>query len=549
MQEEYLELKKYILSSCIHFSIDTLTGYKYLPNDSSYLFDLRELLLHPYYGKLAAKLVWNKIRKYEIRLLFGQGVGSIPLMTLIQQVAKELDNVDLDILVCREARKKTNRQRLVEGIRPTAVPRAMFIDDLTNTGSTYRKCIKALKEENINLRIMGAAGILDFWAFQGTRQLAVQNSAIEYLFRRHDLGLTRTSPNVPVLGAKKYSVLTSNTYPRMDLKSPAAIDNRIAYWATDTQSVYAMNIDTGEVLWSFDAPDQEDWQDKGIINKLLIDSTGVYFNTYNGIAFKLNKLTGETIWAVKVARWLHSSSTPSEDGTKIFLSTESRNETDSSPSGDFVCLNSSTGEELWRLETQELAPCTPHVVSSTSKVIVGNNLNELYCLNADNGNILWKINLAGPVKGKVNNVENVCCATTENGYIYFINIITGTVLSENLNSKGFRHVFVTVVNNTFIVSDIDGYVKAFSKEGTLIWINKLRGKLFWYPAVKDNTLYFATRSGYVFAIDASDGSKKAFSYIDESDTTTLIGAPPAVDSDAIVFHTTNKGLLVYELSY
>jgi orotate phosphoribosyltransferase len=330
MEQEYLELKEYIISKCLHFSIEVEGKSKNLGNDASYLFDLRELVLHPYYGKLAAKLIWDKIRKYEIRLLFGQGVGSIPLITLVQQAAKEIDNIDVEILICREARKKTNRQRLVEGIRPTTVPRAMFIDDLTNTGNTYRKSIKALQEENINLRIMGAAGILDFWSIQGTRQLAVQNNAIEYLFKRHDLGLSRVTPDKPLLGVKKYNVLTSNTYLEMDLKSPAVIDNNIVYWATDTQNVYAMNTDTGEILWQFTSPDQEDWQRKGIINKLLIDDTGVYFNTYNGIAFKLEKTTGNVLWAVKAGRWLHSSSTISQDGTKIFLSTESRNQTDTS---------------------------------------------------------------------------------------------------------------------------------------------------------------------------------------------------------------------------
>jgi outer membrane protein assembly factor BamB len=188
-------------------------------------------------------------------------------------------------------------------------------------------------------------------------------------------------------------------------------------------------------------------------------------------------------------------------------------------------------------------------VQDSSKIIVGNNLNELYCLNSDTGEVLWKIKLKGAVKGKVNNIDNICCATTENGYIYFINILNGTILLENLNAKGFRHVFVTVLNSMFIVGDIDGFVKAFSKEGMLIWINKLRGKLFWYPAVENNNLYIITKSGNAYALDAATGKKKAFSLLQENNAAVLVGAPPAVHNGLIIFNTTNKGLLVYELSY
>jgi outer membrane protein assembly factor BamB/orotate phosphoribosyltransferase len=549
MLEHYLqELKKYILKKCIFFSLEQ-PDFTFKPLKSgTFLFDLRELTLHPKYGKLAAILLWNKIKSHNIECLFGSGVGSIPLMTLIQQVAFEDSGIELNILICREERKQKNRERIVEGIRQSGKPRSFFIDDLINTGSTYRKCLNALKQDNIKLDIVGIAGILDFWTFSGSRALECQNIHCHSLFRRHDLGLTRTEPTKQLVGKQLHEILSSNESSQIDLKSPAVWDESRVYWATDEHIVYCYDTQFSNLLWSYQAPLTEDSVGKGIVNKIAIDDQAIYFNTYNGFACKLNKITGEVIWMVKPGRWLHSSSTLSDDKTKVYLSTESKNYTNDSPEGDFVCLNAFTGKEIWRVVSNELAPCTPYY--HESKIYVGNNLNELYCLESNTGEILWKQNLNGPVKGRVNISDDVLCATSENGYVHLLNKNTGDIIKFELFAKSIRHNFTEVVHGNFVILDGDGYIKVIDKNLEIVWITRTRGKLFWYPAITKNTIIVSTRNGQIMELDSLTGEKIKSSWIDTPGFSIVLESPASINQDGtmIAVHSTNRGLLIYELS-
>lgn len=543
MQEE---LKSYILSNCLHFCIDNNNTYQRIKN-SIYLFDLRELVLHPIYGRMAAAMIWERIKPYAVRMLFGKGSGAIPLMSLIQQVAKEQDGVDVNILICRDARKTTNRKRWVEGIRPANAPRAMFIDDLTNTGTTYRDCVKAIDDEGIPLRIVGAAGIVDMWSFTGTRKLAVQNHKIEYLFKRHDLGLSRVTPSTPIMGNLVHQVRSINSYPAMDLKSPPVFDENRVYWATDNHQVYCMDTSSGEILWMFTSPEQEDWQPKGIVNKMLIDDTGIYFNTYNGLSFKLDKLTGETLWITRPSRWVHSSSTPSADGSKIYIATESRDFSDESPKGDVVCMDSATGRELWRFATDNLAPCTPYV--SGNRVYACNNANAVFCIDGNTGKLVWQQKMRGAAKGRMLVANGMVYATTESGFIYAFNATNGQLIAVKLIANGIRHNFLTEHQGLIYILDIDGLVKAYDYSLTLKWISRVRGALSWYPLIKNDTMYVSTRDGYCFALNALTGNKIGLAYVaNDAAEPTIINSALAVSDEHIAFHTTNKGLVVYELS-
>lgn len=547
MSDDLETLKTFIIQKCIHFSYDSPDGPKNLENQA-FLFDLRELTMDPVMGPLAAKLIWDRIKSFEPSCIYTQGVGGGPLLTNIQSIAKS-EGIDLSILICRDARKQSNRKRLVEGPRPSANARAIFIDDIVNSGDTYRKSIAALEEEGIVLRHLGAAGILSMWAYSGTRLLEATGKISEFLFRRHDLGITRAFPTDELLGNLKYQVFIENKSTAIDLKSPPAADGERVYWATDNQIVRCLNVDTGAVLWEFNAPLLEGMYSKGIVNKLLIDSTSIYFNTYSGTAYKLDKLTGEMQWGVLIGRWVHSSTTLSADGTKVYIGTEDRN-VNEEPYGNVVCLDATSGLEIWRTRFNDLVPCTPHLMGD--RIICGSNDNLLTCLNASTGNIWWSIQLNGSIKGKVNNIGNVIAATTENGYFYLIDATTGAINYEVIGAKAFRHNFVAVYNETFITLDVTGLVKAYSTAGTLLWINRIRGSLSWYPEIVGNMLIITSDLGYIFALDATTGEKLFYSYVMKGDGTgadkTLIQCPPGVGDNYIAFNTNNKGLIIYDFS-
>lgn len=547
MNEDYYKLKQFIISNCIHFSYDSTEGPQNL-QEQAFLFDLRELTMHPEMGPLAARLLWDRIKVHNISCLFTHGIGGVPLVTQIQALA-HAEGRDLYVLVCRETRKTSNRRRLVEGIRPPENSRAIFIDDLMNSGDTYRQALDAIQEEGITLRVMGAAGIITMWAYTGSRTLQAQGLVSEFLFRRQDLGITRVFPEIELLGSVKNIVYTGSVQNTANLKSPPVIDGDNVYFATDEQEVFCYSISNNSISWKFSAPVANANLTKGIINKIAFDASAVYFNTYSGTAYKVDKITGSQLWAVRPGKWLHSSPTISTDGSKVYLGTEDL-KPDGTQFGSFVCLDAQTGLEVWKYETEAYVPCTGHLLDN--RIIFGNNANKLYCLNAETGNLWWSIELKGAVKGKAANIDNKVCVTTENGYMYIVDSQTGTILYENICAKAFRHNFVVTYNNCFYVFDTDGLIKCYNTEGQLQWLNRVRGALNWYAELFNDTFYLATDSGYAFSVDPKSGEKLRYSYVLKDDGTgtnkTIIEAPPATNGQIIVFNTSNKGVVIYDLS-
>lgn len=541
-------LKDYIVKNCIHFSYDSDSGPKVLKNQA-YLFDLRELTMDPIMGQLAARLIWERIKKYEPGCLFTHGIGGAPLLTNIQIIAAS-EGKNLYTLICRDARKPSNRQRLVEGKRPDPNTRAIFIDDVVNSGDTYRQSLEALEVEGITLRVLGAAGILSMWAYSGTRLLEAQGKVSEFLFRRQDLGITRAFPTDELLGDLLTQVATYNESDLTDIKSPPVIDGNLLIWATDDQVVRCLNITTNELQWIIETPISGGIRSKGIVNKILVTDQHVFFNTYSGTAYKVEKTSGQIVWGVHIGKWVHASTTISNDMTKLFIGTEDINPEDESAYGNLVCLDSETGLLIWSTRFNEYVPCTAHVVND--RVLIGCNDNTISCLSQATGSTWWKQTLKGSVKGKVNNIGNIVCATTENGYIYFIDMYSGDIIKELVGSRGFRHNFVQVYSEKFIVVDIDGLIKCYDTTGTLTWINRVRGALSWYPTIKDDIMYVVTDSGFVFTLNAQTGEKLKYSYVMKDDGTginkTVVQCPPAVGDGVIAFNTNNKGLLLYDFS-
>ena len=544
---DYDIIKDYIFQNCIHFSVDSPAGKMPL-RDKSFIFDLRSLTMHPTFGPMVGKMIWDRIKKYNIGCIFTKGVGGASLLTNIQVAAKNED-IDLYTLIVRDSRKDTNRKTLIEGVIPPTSCKALFIDDLVNTGDTFNQCKDAFAETGINVRLVGAACVVTLSNPIGTRSWDAQGVINECLFRRENFGITRSGPPGQLSLNLIDQILTNNSTSSIDLRSPPIIHDSKIYWATDEQKVYCYNLENNEIVWSIETPvSEENQSSKGIVNLMSIDNAFIYFNTYSGTCYKLNKLTGEIIWSNKLSTWIHSSPTLSADGTKIYIGTENKDSEEIS-TGDIVALDKQTGFEIWRTTTNALVPCTP--LEMLDRIIVGNNDNKLFCLDAVNGSMRWTLDLNGPAKGRAANVGSQCCVTTENGWFYLINTDTGEIDYQDIKGSGFRNNFTTLYNNNYITIDQQGLIQKISTTGRVDWLITVRGKLSWFPSIVGNIAYLSTDNGTCYSINLDSGVKLKVGKIrlnNKDNEETILYSPPAANSDIIAFNTNNKGLLVYAIS-
>jgi orotate phosphoribosyltransferase len=171
--------------------------------NSVYQFDLRNFFLSANTEdiQVALEIIWGKIKPLNPELIFGAGIGGLPLLTFLKLYAYNKDNIDLKILFLRDQRKTYGTKKLIEGEHPDNVigKRSVFVDDLMNYSKTYKKTIQSLMEEDYKLNIVGAVSLVDFWKPNGSRSYNSQGFPMLTAFRRHDFGLTRDERNLPKL--------------------------------------------------------------------------------------------------------------------------------------------------------------------------------------------------------------------------------------------------------------------------------------------------------------------------------------------------------------
>lgn len=520
---EWEAVRKHLVNKAI-MPGDSIAGIKY-----PWFLETREALLDSGYLTLVAEMLWSKIKKYEPEVLFGRGFGATLLLISLQLQA-EKENYPIKILMGREKRKDHNRQKLIEGPRVLDNARTVYIDDALNWGDSLRFAIAALKEEKYKLNIVAHACVFDFWRWRGSRRQEILGMPIERLYTRHDLGLTRIDPLVPVCKDIKWRNLANNQWYQWHKCPPKIVGDKV-YFANDKHQIFVHDLSSGKILWKWQGPKPK--QEKGIVGELQIFEDKLYVSSYDGCLYCLNLHTGEKIWSIKLDWFLHSTPFINIEKREIYIATEGGL---SNKRGDIVGLDLDTAAVKWRVPTNHVVPASPYLFEN--QIICGSNDNWIYSVT--DGILNWKTNI-GTFKGRANSIDEVIIATADSGKIFGLDR-DGKILWKHSCGRMVRHQFLPVhkgLGLVYILNE-DGLVIAYDKHGNKIWMRQLRGTASWGLTLKDNELIAVTEAGYVAKLNPKTGEKIAVTKLG-----TRVHCPCDFNSEFIVFHTLSKGLMVY----
>lgn len=525
-----------MLDSLKHHLINhAITLGEYAPSKSSrIMYDFREALLTGGYLKFVGECFWNKIKKYNPTVIYGAGFGAANLL-LATQIAAEADGVLLKTLIVRDTRKERNRRRLVEGPRPEFKERAVFIDDLMNTGSAIKKSQKSLVEESIILDTVAIAILCDFWTFKGTRKLEVTGTPVERIFTRHDFGDTRTDPaNSPVTGVILWRNLSHNQWDLGYLNAAPTIHRDKVYFANDRHQVFAHDIETGDLLWEYQG--QHPSQEKGIGSKLIVVNGYLYFTSYDGNICKVDAVTGLIQWKKYLDMYLHSTPYIDTDRQQIYVATEGGIK---NRRGDIVCIDLNTATTKWIFPTNHVVPCSPNLINNM--VICGSNDRHLYSLDPDSGELIWALYNIGEVKGQASCLEDVIIVTVETGKIYGISF-DGKILWKRSCGRSSSHQFLQV-HQTYklvYVCNSDGMVAAYNSQGHQVWICRLRDNCYWNIRLFKDELIVITVNGDINLLDPATGHKLGYEKLNYK-----VNGPCDFNDTYIAINSAVKGFFVY----
>lgn len=279
--------------------------------------------------------------------------------------------------------------------------------------------------------------------------------------------------------------------------SPAVGSNIVAV-ADASGTVRAYNLSNGEPVWHFQTR-------QAVYSTPAIFKGRVVIASTDSSVYCLDEKNGTLRWQYKTAA--PPVSIPAPEKRRVYVGASD---------GKFRCLNLNTGKLIWEydgvLGYVEAKPCIYQ-----NLVIFGAWDEHLYALEKKSGQLLWKWSDGRP--GVLYSPAAVCPVATldkvfiaaPDRYLSCISAADGSTLWRSKEfkvretvgiSEDKRIVFARTMWDTVVAIDPS------ADELKPIWISNVE---YGYdidpsmPVEKDGTLFFGTKDGFVYALDAVTG--------------------------------------------
>ena len=267
-------------------------------------------------------------------------------------------------------------------------------------------------------------------------------------------------------GDKIWSFKTNNTIE----SSLAVADGKVVTGAEDGY-VYCLDTKNGKQLWkTFVDGNQPVTYGAAVMirsSPAIIDDT-VYIGSLDGNLYAINLADGTIMWKYQTGGWIKSSPTVF-DGA-VYVTSETPGD-----SSTIYKLDATSGVRIWKRNLpyeQQFIGCHDIVGTPTvadGKVFTSANLRTYYCLNAQDGNIIWTF---------TNDEANEIIVSSP---IY-------------LDGKLF-------IVDKFDITCVD------ASTGKKIWNTFTGDEYYVSPSYADGKIYIVTSERNLFIFDATTGAK------------------------------------------
>lgn len=254
-----------------------------------------------------------------------------------------------------------------------------------------------------------------------TLYTAVQQSSFTKIYVRNILNDKTSLISVPYTSASV---------------SPISVEGNDLYIGTGN-IINSYNLSNNILKWKFTADD-------AIVSKSVIGDNAVYFVSYNGTAYALDRNDGSLKWELDTKTRIWSS--PVLINNMIYFGDRK---------GYINALDAQTGGSVWKYETGYSVDSAPAFFEDT--LYAASYDGKVYALNAGSGELVWRSEQIYPVYAS---------PVVENGSI-FVGALDGKVY--DIDRIDGKVVGVCATNGTIIASPVvrDGIVYVGSQDGRL----------------------------------------------------------------------------------
>jgi outer membrane protein assembly factor BamB len=291
--------------------------------------------------------------------------------------------------------------------------------------------------------------------------------------------------------------------------------------------LYSLNKTNGEINWKTQITQNPGLS--GVAAPPKIVKGKVYVGSYDftggaGYLYCLDEKTGAVLWKNTTLSSVYFSS-PAVGNDKVYIGTMGLYNSSGldwkEPYGVF-CFDSETGRRIWSFSVDGSVGSSPTIVDG--KLIFTSKDGYLYCLNIEEGNLIWKKNIGSSVSSPAVYENTIFVGSGEmNGEGMFYSLDPdGNILWEFEPNGAVQSSPAVAGDYVYFASNV--------KNGTIYCLNREDGNLVWQykpwpeeyiissPAVVDGRLYIASDNGRLYCF----GGKSPNIIVDEEGITEII---------------------------
>ncbi|MCO6523769.1 MAG: outer membrane protein assembly factor BamB [Candidatus Schmidhempelia sp.] len=329
------------------------------------------------------------------------------------------------------------------------------------------------------------------------------------------------------------------------LLSPAYYADMV-YVAGREGKIKAINLENGSSLWVTNVAKGSFFSHQSALlsGGVAVDSEKVYVGSERAVIYALNRLTGEIIWQKEAAGEIIAS--PVSAGGMVLVHTSN---------GMLQAFNADNGELVWKVDLDVpllslRGQSSPAVVSDM--VIIGDDNGHIDAMTLKNGVLLWQQRISQPGGSneiaKLNDVDvipvitnGIVYAIAYNGNMVSLDIHTGQTLWHR--SLGSTHTF-TMDNQRIVLVDQNDNIQALAIDsGSELWIqNELSHRRLTNPVIYQDYIVVGDYEGYLYLLDKRTGEFVSKTQVSNSG----LLATPMVAGNKLVVQARNGDIYAYE---
>ncbi len=247
----------------------------------------------------------------------------------------------------------------------------------------------------------------------------------------------------------------------------------------------------------------------------VVSGGKVYIGSYDHHLYCLDVNNGDVVFKYKTGHVIRS--TPAVSDEKVYIS---------SFDSYLYCLNANNGNFIWKTKIAPykssdwnkdigISDSSPKV--SNGKVYIGSLDSYLYCLNANNGNILWKFKTGGEIHSTLAVSDEKVYISSFDSYLYCLNADNGSVIwkyksdekelgLQRNKAEGMGYSSPVVFKGKIYIGSRDQGLYCFNaNNGNVIWKYNI-GIDYSSPAVYNGKVYIGLSGPALYCFNTDNGS-------------------------------------------